>query len=155
MTTKPTIIEADAPEVRSIKPLGVNDLKVAESRRVVFSVILDAGTELNDAMLPDYWSNAAPKLHPRALIEVEPLDGSWLALLRVTEVGPEHAKVALVWRTDFPAPAPTTDELPRGHDVAFLGPKRLWAAMRGVQILRHGFTSKSEAVAWLVETARG
>lgn len=142
--------------VRQIKPLDANDLKIAESRRVVFSVILDAGIELGACMLPDYWANAAPKLHPRALIEVEPLDGSWLALLRVTEVGPEHARVALVYRVEFPLlHPPTSDDIPRGHDVAYLGPKRLWAAMRGTQILKHSFTSKGVACAWLVETTRG
>ena len=156
MTKPPEIIDAEQPAaIREIKALNANNLKVAEAARVIFSVVLDPGVELGDAMLPDFWANAASKLHPRALIEIEPVNGAWLALLRVIETGPEHARVALVWRTDFPAAAPTVDELPRGHDVVFLGARRLWAVLRGTQILRHSFSSKASAIEWLIATTRG
>lgn len=157
MTKSEEIIETDqvaeAP-IRMIKPLKANDLTIAESKRITHHVTLPCGIALEDLTIPDFWSEAAPKLHRRDLIEVEPEDGAWWALLLVREVGVEHAKLAVLQKIDFPSSQASVDDLPLGHTVQFLGPKRRWAAMRNTQILRPGFTTKGEAVSWLNETLR-
>lgn len=140
--------------LREIKPAKLNQLVIAESKRIVHYYMLDPGVQLEDALIPDFWSNAASKLHRRDLIELEPIDSSWWAQLLVTEVGPEFAKTVLLHKIDLPVHELTTDDLPLGTSVFFLGNKRLWAAMRGPQILRHSFTSKGAAVGWLIETMR-
>lgn len=146
------IIEIDQAPVRELKPLAPNDLVVAESRRVIHHVVLQPGTTLEDLLIPDFWSQAAPKLHRRDLIEVEPSDGGFWALLLVRECGVEHAVVALLHKIDLPSLQRSVDDLPIGHSVQFLGPKRKWSAMRNNTILRPGFNTKTEAAAWLRET---
>lgn len=141
-----------AAPVRELKPVPANALVIAESRRVVHHLVLPPGTCLEDLSLPDYWSQAAPKLHKRDLVEVEPVDQSWWALLLCTEVGAEHARMAVLQRVDLPSLQVSVDDLPLGHAVNFLGPRRRWCAMRDTTILRPGFNTKSEAAAWLRET---
>lgn len=146
-------IEA-TPALREIKPVPLNDLVVAESRRVQHFHVLAPGARLEDLLVPDIWSLAAPKLHRNDLIEVVPVDGSWWAMLLVLKTGPEYAEVAILHRIDLPAAPLTVDDLPLGHSVFFLGPRRLWAALRGEQILRHGFSTKDAAIAWIIEALR-
>lgn len=139
--------------IRELKPVSPIDLVPAESRRLVHCLTLQPGMMLEDLLLPDSWSVAAPKLHRRDLVEVEPVDGSWWALLLVAEIGTDHATLILLHKIDFSLPSPDGD-LPLGHGTKFLGPKRLWCALRGNQVLKHGFTGKSAAAAWLNETLR-
>lgn len=149
------IIEIDQAEasLREIRPLKVNDLVIAESRRVVHHLTLQPGTALEDTLIPDFWSEAAPKLHRRDLIEIEPENGDWWAMLLVREVGAAHAKLAVLHKIEFQSLNPSSaDNLPIGHSVQFLGSKRRWSAMRGTQILKPGFNARGEAIAWLNET---
>lgn len=149
-----TIVEVEVPPMRELKPVDLHHLVVAESKRITHHLVLEPGVQLDDLLIPDMWSLAAPKLHRRDLIEVEPIDGAWWALLLVVEVGPEYAKTAMLLKVDLPARPLTIDDLPIGHSVFFLGSKRLWAALRGEQILRHGFPTKGDAVDWLITALR-
>lgn len=149
------LAEIEVAPVRELVAIDAKSLVVAESRRVTHHVTLAPGARLDDTLIPDFWSLAAPKLHRLDLVEITPGDASYWALLLVTEVGPEFAKTALLLKVDLPAHPLTVDDLPLGHSVFYLGSKRLWAALRGDQILRHGFTDKGSAVAWLIETTRG
>lgn len=155
MNKHQTLTETEAPPVRELKPVPFNGVVVAESRRNIFSVILPPGAQLDDTLVPDFWSLAAPKLHRLDLIEITPADAAWWAQIIVLEVGPEFAKTALLFKVDLPVHPLGVDDLPLGHSVFYLGSKRLWAALRGDQILRHGFTDKGSAVAWLIQTTRG
>lgn len=153
--TKPEIIETTEPSIRELTPIKINDLVVAESKRVTHHLTLRPGQQLEDLLIADAWSTACPKLHVRDLVEVENEARTIWALFLVREVGAEHARLALLQQVDLAAFDPGgIDDLPLGHSVQFLGSRRLWAAMRGTQILRHGFSNKSSAVGWLLESTR-
>lgn len=143
----------EAPE-RELKPILEHKLVVAESRRITHHIVLESGSRFEDVFVPDYWQLAASKLHRRDLVEVEPPDGSFWALLLVVATGPEYAEVALLQKVELPARPRSVDDLPLGHSVFFLGSKRLWAALRGESIIKCGFTTKDDAVAYIIETTR-
>lgn len=138
---------------REIAPLDANKLVVAESQRITQRVILPPGSQLEDLLIPDYWSRAARKLHLGDLIEVTPETMTWWAELVVTEVGQAHARLAVLRRVELPKPT-ELDDLPLGHRVQFLGPTRKWCAMRANEILAHGFDTKTDAASWLNEALR-
>lgn len=155
MSKHENLIETEAPPVRELVAIKANHVVNADSKRITHHITLEPAVQLEDLSSADTWALAAPRLHRRDLIEVEPSDGSFWALLLVTEVGPEFAKTVVLHKIDLPARPLGVDDLPLGHSVFFLGSKRLWAALRGEQILRHGFSDKGSAVAWLVQTTRG
>lgn len=154
MNTPEDIVEIEVPPMREVTPIDLHHLVVAESKRVTHHLTLAPGVRLDDLLIPDTWSLAAPKLHRRDLIEVEPTDSAWWALLLVTEVGPEFAKTVVLHKVELPTQPLTVDDLPLGTSVHFMGPRRLWAGLRGEQILRHGFGTKTDAVNWLITTLR-
>ncbi|MBI3144471.1 MAG: hypothetical protein HYZ18_04230 [Pseudogulbenkiania sp.] len=148
------ITPEDTP-VRELKPLQNTELVVAEAHRVQFHVRLPAGATLDDTLVPDFWKLSAHRFHISDLIEVEPLDQSFWALLLVRECNREHAKVALLQHVELTSLyGANVDDLPLGHSVSFMGPKRLWAAMHGTTILKHSFSTKTDAVEWLKSTLR-
>lgn len=144
----------DPPPERELKSIQAHQVVIAESRRITHHIALDAGTPLTDLLVPDFWTLSASKLHRRDLIEVEPMDGSWWALLLVISTGPEFAELAILQKIDLPAKPRTADDLPLGHSVFFLGSTRLWAALRGEQILKCYFSTKDAAIEWLIESTR-
>lgn len=148
------IIGAAIPAMREIKPVQPNDLALAEHRHLAFAYVLRPGQQLSDLLVPDSFSLAAAKLHRLDQIEVTSIDGSLWALLLVTAVGPEFAQLHVLLEVNLPTAPLSEDDLPINHRAFFLGSKRLWCIMRGDQILKHSFTTKSEAIAWCIETFR-
>lgn len=142
----PDSAEAEAP--RTVHPAPVNTLVGAESRRLTHHHIPAPGVQFGDLAIPEYWSLVAPKLHIWDLIECEDFNGAWFAILQVREVGAEFAKTIPILKVDLPR-AVDVDDVPRGHRVDFLGPTRLWAVLRGQQVIRHGFSTRTDAVGWL------
>lgn len=140
--------------VRTLKPIAENQVHIAESRRLTHHINLPAGVPLEDLLVPDAWVNAANLLHRHDLIEVLPFDESYWALLIVTEIGPEYASLHTLQKVDLPTRPRTVDDLPLGHSVFFLGSTRLWAALRDSTILKCYFSSKQEAIEWLLEVTR-
>lgn len=138
--------EAEAP--RTLAPAPVSSVVGAESRRLTHHHIAAAGVLFEHLMIYEYWSLVAPKLHVWDHIECEDFNGTWFAILQVCEVGAEFAKVIPILKVDLPR-AVDVDDVPRGHRIEFLGPVRLWAVLRAQQVLRHGFSTRTDAVGWL------
>lgn len=147
------LISNDVP-VRELKPIQPNDLAWAEHRHLTFAYVLKPGQLLSDLLVPDTFSIAAAKLHRLDQIEVTNVAGDLWALLLVTSVGPEFAQLHILLEVNIPAGPLSEDDLPISHRAFFLGSKRLWCVMRNDQILKHGFTTKSDAVAWCIESFR-
>lgn len=149
-TVAELIPAGEASPVREIQPLPVMALQGAESHRLQHFLTLPRGMELEDLLLPDVWSLVARrKLHKHDLIEVVDEAQTFWAALLVLEVGPSHARTALLRRVELPSLVSDVDGLPAGHAVVFLGGARLWGALRGVDVLRAGFPTKTEAAEWL------
>lgn len=144
----------DIQPIRTLKPVQITQLHIAESRRLTHHINLPAGTPLEDLLVPDAWVLSANLLHRHDLIEVLPFDESYWALLIVTEIGPEYAQLHVLQKVDLPSKPKTIDDLPLGHSVFFLGSTRLWAALRDSTILKCYFSSKDEAIQWLIEFTR-
>lgn len=152
MSAKDDLLDAlpDEPVFREIKPVQSTDMVIAESRHVVFYIRLNPGQQLEDALCADFYRLVAHRLVPSTIIEIEPADLSWHAQILVREVSREHARVALLHKVDLePLYAANVDDIPLGHSVQFLGPARLFAAMHGTAILKHSFSTRGEAIAWL------
>lgn len=141
--------------VRDIKPIPQHMVRIAESKRIIHCIDLPASTQLEDLLVPDFWVNAASSLHRHDLIEVVPYDESWWALLIVIQVGPEFAQLHLLQKYDLPTRPKTVDDLPLGHSTFYLGATRGWAALRDSTILKCYFSNKDDAIAWIIDTARG
>ena len=140
--------------MREIAPIPVMALQGAESHRLQHFLTLPRGMTLEDLLLPDIWSLVARrKLHVHDTIEVVDEAQTFWAELLILEVGTSHARTTLLRRIELPSLVSDVDGLPRGHDVTFLGGKRLWAVLCGRDVLRAGFETKTEAATWLREHA--
>ena len=134
--------------------LNVSRMKLAEFDRVVWSVIPEAGTNLQTMLAPEYWAHVADRLRPWAKIEVISEDGSYYAELLVKDCGRTWAKVVpisfikldqLVQSED-----PTNRDVVDGFEVAFKGPKRKWSVIRlkDGEYMRQEMGSREEAALW-------
>lgn len=148
------LADAEIP-IRTIPTVQPVDLKVAEAHRIFHHLYLRPGQQLDDLLTADAWRNSAFKLHVSDLIEVEPLDGSFHAVLLVRECSRDYARVVLLTRIELPSLlSPNVDDLPLHHSVEYLGPSRQFAAMHGTTVLRHGFSTRGDACEWLRSTLR-
>ena len=56
---------------------------------------------MEDVLREDYYQHIALQLRPRDLIEVEPEDGTWSAVLRVLAAGRQWANVTLLSQHEY------------------------------------------------------
>lgn len=145
------ILEAEEP-TREVKPLAYRDLVIAESHRVEHFITLPEGMQLEDLSLPEVWGAVAHKLHVHDTVEVSDAKSTFWAELLVREVGKSHAEVTILRKVDLKPLYETSDDLPLGHSVRFIGSKQRWSIFRGNQIIKTGFNSKGEAIQWARES---
>jgi len=145
-----------APQLRQrfpqIKPAGI---ALAESKRNVWACIVPNSIAVEALQSPDFWPLVADRFNRRDLIEAQPEDGRWWAEFLVRDCGNNYAVVTLLRKIDLPPLHPHTgDALPAGHSCEFLGPERLWGILRGSEVLRASFATKTEACQWIIEALR-
>jgi len=148
MAKTETAAAHDETPIREVRPLPATSVAIAEARRVTHHLVLPAGMTLDDLQLPEIWINLASKLHRHDLIEVTDEAGSMWALMLVREVGPEHARIEPLLGRELAPLYESIDDLPLHHRVHYLGPKRRWGVLHDKRIIKHGFTTKTDAANW-------
>ncbi|MBI3146557.1 MAG: hypothetical protein HYZ18_15150 [Pseudogulbenkiania sp.] len=142
----------DGIPLKELRPIPANDVVIAEAHHLVYHVQLQPGVTLDDCLCADAWRNAAFKFHVHDQLEIHPADDSYFAILLVRECAREFAHVSLLYKVDFPRLHANVDDIPLGYHVDFLGVQRLFGVFHGTQLLKHGLTTRGEAVQWLRET---
>lgn len=116
------------------------------TRRQRWTAIVPEKHTPQDVVSHTYWLNVRREAKPGDIIEVEPIDASWRMELRVMgadEVGQRVIVAPLgFWRLDADLATPD------GYDIEFEG--TAWRVYRDKHPLRGGFSSKAEAVLWLL-----
>lgn len=101
----------------------------------------------DDLLKPGFWAHVADKLKPGHVIEVWPDDWSYVARLRVVEVGRLYARVALEHKAELLATGDDSAEL----RIEWGGPSVKYRVLRGKHELKGGFAEKRNAQKWIDE----
>lgn len=134
--------------------LTPNRMKVAEFVRNLFVAAPPAGTTLEQIQDGEYWKNIQKQLHISDRIEVIPEDGAYFAELYVTNVTQYRIGIKLlrsVVLDDAAAADAKQDVDDNPFEVKFRGPiaKHSVQRKKTKEVLKDGFNSKSDALAWL------
>lgn len=126
---------------------------LAESVSQTWIVNPAPGTPLERWLESDYYANVGTQMSRGDIIRIVDESTGLFAELLVREGRESNRQgfvsVALLRKVDLPLlPDGLEDSLPSGHSVQWLGESQRWAAMRGSQILRDSFATKSEALAY-------
>lgn len=137
-------------EKRAPKLLGSKFKLEAASVRMTSFALAANGTTAKDLKQPEYWANVAGQLQARALIHVEPEDGSWLAELTVRAVGPNWVRVEILRFHQFVS-AETLLQKAKDFKVEWGGPahKNRVKRLSDGTVLKHGFETPEQAAEWL------
>lgn len=128
------------------KALPRASLKPMEQASNGWVVDLPAGTPKERALEPDFWSHVGAFLSRGDIIRcVDESTGLFLELL--VREGKEASRsgfvsVSLLRTVDLAPITPHEDGLPTGHTAQWMGEAQKWAALRGSQILKSGFSNK-------------
>lgn len=138
-------------ETRGQRTLHALRFKEAALVRNVWSVVPEEGTAFEALLNEEYWAHVGGRLRPGDRIEVQAEDGDFYAELLVRECGRLWARVAVtayhVFGVDEAGATRDT-----GHAVKWKGPHHKWSVVRADgAVVRHGFDTKPEAGAWLVD----
>lgn len=142
---KPAV--AAVPDV--VPPLSPRRLKPAEGEYNRWSVVVDHGVKPTDLLKTDFWQHHTKMLRPFDEIRAIAEDGSFCMWLLVLGTGPLDAKVASIGVVDMDPLDPDEYEVPKGYAVKYGGQISKWRAMRGNDVIKDGFNSRSEAQRWL------
>lgn len=144
--------EAQEPEMNRYQ-VPVNALKEAAFERQTWELVVPNDVTPAHLELVDTWGERVlPLLRPKDHIFVSPEDQRWLVEFRVLDTGRGFVRLAKLREVKLPELHPRVlDNLPENHSVEFMGPVRLWCVLRGSDVIRQGFQSKTEAAAWANE----
>jgi hypothetical protein len=130
---------------------------LAEQRRNIWHIEVDAGIEPNEMLAPSYWAHVAREFRQADRIEAHAEDGAWFAEFLVQDAGTNWAKVACLRAVKLETINPDRRGviLP-GHTVGFGGNFAKWRVVRDVDkhVLRDKFPSEGDAFAWLSNYAK-
>lgn len=128
------------------KPARLSQLDYDGDRWVVR---LPHGTKFEDALDENFYAHVAMTLKPWDEIVVRPEDMSYKAVLVVISAGNLWAKVAIERFVELKVGAVKTD-----LTVQWSGPHTRFRVMSGTDVLKDGFVSKDEAIAWKDDHAK-
>lgn len=139
----------DAPP-KPNRRLLVTQLFEAEFRRSDLLMYPEAGTRLDEMLIPEYWSHVARRLKAFDRIEVRPADGTWWAELLVHVVEPFAARVEVLREHHFGGGRRPVVQAPDGYEFRFRG-QNGWCVVRlsDGAVLREKEGSIEAAEAWL------
>lgn len=150
--------QAAARKVRE-KPLPAlhfDRAKSSEYTRNIWIITPEVGTEPEELLAPDYWSNIAHTLRQRDRIEAWSEDLKWYAEYLVLDVGRNWAKVHLCEGTveelrQF-EPRRVNMDL-RGHVIEYAGLHAKWRVKREKDnvVLKDRCETEGEALSWFSE----
>ncbi len=141
--------QAEAPKRALI--LNPQRMGLAEQMRQDWVVNAEEGTTIQDVLTPGYWAHMAAQMQVYDRIDVRLETGQWLLELIVLDVGRNYARVYLAHRHDF---AEVDMDVPTNaitHKVEWKGPQRKHVVIRlsDSAAIQEGFSTKSEAMAWM------
>ena len=108
----------------------------------------------DDLLLPEFWSNVAPRVRPWDRIEVRPDDGSFFAEYLVLSCGRVWVKVHELSYTDLSVKEVSLSEAEEqdGYKVRWMGPHKKFTVVRlsDKATMKDGM-EKDEATQWMSE----
>lgn len=130
-----------------------NRFKLAEHQRNIWFVTAEAGTDIEEIFVRDYWAHVARMLRPYDEILVAIDTNEWLVKLLVHSAGPSWANVVELHRwTDLrPKALAGGEETIHGLYVQWRGPHAKFGVVRKAdgQVLKDGFTDRQQAEVYM------
>lgn len=155
---QPEASKAPAPKPpREVPGLQAIRRTLAEQRRNIWHIEVDAGIEPSEMLAPSYWAHVAREFRQADRIEAHAEDGAWFAEFLVQDAGTNWAKVACLRAVKLESINPDRRGLILpGHTVAFGGNFAKWRVVRDVDkhVLRDKLNSEGDAYAWLSNYAK-
>lgn len=131
--------------------LHVNALHLKEHAIRQHVAYADEGTKIEDILKPEYWAHHAARLTALDEITVHEESGAWRAVVMVRDKGNVWAKVVLLSKNEFNAPAEGRS-VKVGDDllVDWRGPRVKWSVLRTSdnQRIKDGMATRDEALLW-------
>lgn len=136
----------------NFKPINCSKVSPLKSKRTTYFAEIEAGTDEEDLLKPEYWADVANRLRDRNHIEAEWTDGTKLVSLRVIGVGMDYAKVHKIASYDFTKAAVATSDLSQ-FIVEHKGDTRKWSIIRksNKRYVKYGFDGEDDATNYLKE----
>lgn len=138
-----------AKPVVKLRPVPTNRLKPAEVARNVWCLDVEPSTTIEDLKRRDFLGNLTRMLRRHDKIEVMWADGSREAVLRVLAVGPKEVAVGVLSENTHDSIDPDALSLPTGYSIEWGGDIEKHRVLRGRDVIRSGFDTKSAAQTWL------
>jgi len=151
------VANAPATELKQIKlsALTRSNFALMESKQNIFRAIIPRGTPRERITQPDFWSTCAELMHAYDLVWCIGEDRSFIAQYVCLEAGRGYASLHELSFTPLPALLVTSDGLPPGHSIQYLGADQLYGVLRSCDgvVMQTGFTNKQLALDWLLAHA--
>lgn len=133
----------------AVSTLQPGRLTPAESAFNRYSVIVDHGTVRDDLERTSFWQHVTKYLRPGDEVRAKCADGSYVAYLIVSAVGPKDVKMQLLNFVPLDQIAPDAFEVPTGYAIQYGGDFAKWRVLRGNVTLKENFEHRSAAQTWL------
>ncbi len=143
--------------------LAPNELQFYEQASLRWDCKIPAGVNLEDVMVPAFWSHHAMKLAPWHEIRVRAEDGTWMANLIVLDSSRTWARVAILSCHGFSsrdvsqsqASEVEVKSVLEAHSIVHRGPHK-WSIVRKADkaIIQEGIEQKETAITELEKFAR-
>ena len=137
------------PTAIGLPKLQSGRVKAAEGELMRWSAQADHGVTKADLERTDFWTHNAKRFRPMDEVRVACVDGSWVAYLIVTAVGPKDVKMHVLQFVNLDPVEPGALEVPSGYSVDWGGSIAKFRVKRGIDVIREGFDQRSQAVTWL------
>jgi hypothetical protein len=128
------------------KKLLHNRIQGAEFVRNLYCITPEAGTDIQDILMPDFYAHLTKIIKIGDKLEAVPDDMQWYAELLVQDVGPGFAQVSLLRHIELESIDPR-DEL-AGITIEWAGRHKKYRVMRGGEELDSKFSTQSKAREW-------
>lgn len=144
-------VKGEVKEEKRAVVLNPQRIGLAEQLRQDWVVNAADGTTVQDVLDTGYWAHMASQLQIYDHIEVRLETGEWVLQLIVLDVGRNYARVYLAEKYDFAEVRMDTPTNAITHKVEWKGPQRKHVVIRlsDSAALQEGFSSKTEAMAWM------
>ena len=125
-----------------------SQLVLSNHARICYSLTLSEGS-YEDLFKPETWAHIATKCPKGTLIEAQPEDGSWFAMLIVRASTDLEVTVAELFKRDLTTEQPKREE--SEYEIKWAGPQAKFRIIRRSDkvVLKDGFQTKELAADWL------
>jgi hypothetical protein len=146
---------AEAAEQKKRAPIITPQrMRLAEYQRQDWVANVEYGVTLEDIKDPGFWAHMAQHMKPYDHVEVRAEDGAWIAYLIVTGCDRTWARVVVDRVVNLTTKdVALSQHAAAKHEVAFKGPHHKYSVIRlsDRQMVRKGFDTEQEALAWMRE----